>query len=95
MGAFARRSRAFKVGITNWPENRILQYEHEHPRHYSEMIVLYETTSRQNAANLERALIDYNWYRAELRNQIGGGGGRHGEGWYFLYMVRRRRHQAR
>ena len=90
IAALTRRSSAFKVGITNWPERRKRQYERDHPRHCSEMVVLYETASHRNASRLESLLIDYNWDRYELRNEIGGGGGRRGEGWYYLYVVRRR-----
>ena len=90
ISAFVKSSSAFKIGITNWPERRKREYETHHPRHYSEMIVLYATSSRGNAASLETQLIDHNWDRYELRNEIGGGGGPHGEGWYYLYIVRRR-----
>ena len=91
IGAYTRYSSAFKIGITNWPERRKREYERNNARHYSEMIVLYETSSRSHAGHMETQLIDQNWDRLELRNQIGGGGGPHGEGWYYLYIVRRRR----
>ena len=90
IGALVRESSAFKVGITNWPERRRRDYERDHPRHFSEMIVLYETSNRRNASQLESQLIEHNWDRYELKNEVGGGGGRHGEGWYYLYVVRRR-----
>ena len=90
IGALTRRSSAFKIGITNWPERRKLQYERNHPRHYSEMVVLYETESHRNVSRLESQLIDNYRDRYELRNETGGGGGRRGEGWYYLYVVRRR-----
>ena len=86
-----RNSSNFKIGITNWPEMRICQYERDFPRIFSEMIVLYETTTRINAAKLEADLIAYYWDWYKLKNKIGGGGGRYGEGWYYLYIVRRRR----
>lgn len=90
ISALTRRSSAFKVGITNWPEKRKREYERDYPRHFSEMIVLYETRSRSSASILESQLIEHNWYRSDLKNAVGGGGGRHGEGWYYLYVVRRR-----
>ena len=67
------------------------EYERNKPRHYSKMIVLYVTSSRSHAGHMETQLIDHNWDRLELRNEIGGGGGPYGEGWYYLYIVCRRR----
>ena len=87
--ALTRRSSAFKVGIANWPERRKRQYERDHPRHFSEMIVLYEIASHRNASRLESLLIDCNWDRYELRNETGGGGGRREEGLVYLHVVRR------
>ena len=69
------------------------QYEYHFPKSFSDMLVLYETRSRNNAAALETLLINHNSDRYELRNEKGGGGGRNGEGWYYLYIVRRRRHK--
>ena len=91
IGAYTKNASAFKIGITNWPERRKREYERTNPRHYSKMIVLYSTSSRSNAGHMERQLINHNWDRLELRNEIGGGGGPYGEGWYYLYIVRRRR----
>ena len=91
ISGYVKKSSAFKIGITNWPERRKDEYEKNSPRQYSEMIVLYETSSRSNAAEMETQLINHHWDRLELRNEIGGGGGPHGEGWYYLYIVRRRR----
>lgn len=91
IGALRRRACAFKVGITNHPEIRIRQYEKMHPRHYSEMRVIYRTSSRRNAAKLERQLITRNWFDPRSRNEVGGGGGKPGGGTYYLYVVRRRR----
>lgn len=93
ISALVKDSSAFNIGITNWPERRIHQYKYHFPKWFSEMIVLYETRSRDNAATLEKRLIAHNWDRYELRNERDGGGGRNGEGWYYLYVVRRRRHK--
>ena len=88
VGAYASRSVAFKIGITNDPEKRAGQYK-LHVSRLTEMIVLYETTSRENAAALERDLIDYRWeYDDKMAAEKGGGGGRKGEGWYYLYIAR-------
>ena len=86
ISAFARRSVSFKIGITNWPERRASQYR-SNGSVFGEMIVLYETRIRRNAAELEARLINHNWDRYKLGNERGGGGGRHGEGWYFLYVA--------
>ena len=88
IGALVRRADSFKIGITNWPERRANQHENHYGSEFSEMIVLYQTRTRRNAADLEAKLIDYNWYHYKLRNERGGGGGRYGEGWYFLYLMR-------
>jgi len=89
IAALTSRSSAFKVGIANWPERRKRQYERDHPRRFSEIVVLYETASHRNASRLESLLIDCNWDRYELRNETGGGGGRRGEGLNYLHVARR------
>ena len=91
LGGYKKHLSAFKIGITNDPENRKRQYEKDYPRYFGEMIVLYETTSLSNARKLEKQLIDKNWEDERLINEIGGGGGKPGEGPYYLYIVRRRR----
>lgn len=92
VGAIKRRSCAFKIGITNSPRTRIRQYEDEHPRHYGEMLVLYRTSSRKNAAELEKLLISKHQSDRRNRNRRGGGGGRPGRGLrHYLYIVRRHR----
>lgn len=91
IGALKRRSCAFKIGITNRPKTRMRQYEKSNPRHYSEMRVIYRTSSRRNAAELERQLVDRNWLDPRIRNEVGGGGGKPGAGKYYLYLVRRHR----
>ena len=88
VSALVRQSESFKIGITNWPERRAGQHQRYYGSEFSEMIVLYHTRTRKNAAELEKKLINYNWDRYELRNERDGGGGRYGEGWYFLYLMR-------
>ena len=88
VGALARNERSFKIGITNWPEQRIRWYRRNYDKEFDEMIVLYETRSQANAAILERDLVDYNWYHRGIWNERAGGAGRQGAGWYFLYIVR-------
>ena len=91
IGGLKRHASAIKVGITNCPETRLRQYETTCPRHYSEMVVLYRTSTRRNAAEVERRQIARNGHDRRLRNERGGGGGRPGKGAYYLYVVRRRR----
>ena len=86
VGALVRDASGFKIGMTNWPQTRASQYGAS----YHEMIVLYETSSRNNAMDLEDRLIDY--YRNNYdtcENRAAGYGGRPGEGWYYVYVVRR------
>lgn len=85
----ANHARAFRIGITNDPEQRMSAYRSE-GRGYDKMIVLYSTRSRKNAVKLEKELIDHNWGWDKLKNFRGGGGGPHGEGGYYLYIVLRR-----
>ena len=86
---YANYARAFRIGITNWPEQRARAYRSE-GWEFDEMIVLYSTRSRDNAVKLEMELINHNWEWDKLENYRGGGGGTHGEGWYYLYIALRR-----
>ena len=86
---YANHARAFRIGITNWPEQRASAYRSEGWK-FDKMIVLYSTQSRKNAVKLEKELIEHNWEWDKLENYRGGGGGTHGEGWYYLYIVLRR-----
>ena len=87
VSALVKNSEGFKIGMTNSPSTRASAYGES----YDEMIVLYETSSRKNAQELEKGLIAYyieNYDKCE--NQMAGGGGKPGEGWYYVYVVRRR-----
>ena len=86
VSALVRKSEGFKIGMTNRPPTRAGAYGES----YDEMIVLYETSSRKNAQELERKLIDYYCENYEpCENRRRGGGGPRGEGWYYVYVVRR------
>ena len=91
LGALRRWSRSFKIGITNSPEARIAHYESTEPRRYGEMRVIYRTSSRTNAVKLEKRLVGRYRYDPLNKNERDGGGGPHGNGAYYLYVVRRRR----
>ena len=82
VSALVRDASGFRIGMTNWPPTRGSQ----HGGSYHEMIVLYETSSRNNM-ELERQLIDH--YRETCENRGPGAEGRPGEGWYYVYVVRR------
>ena len=86
---YSNNASAFRIGITNWPERRAGQYR-QHGWDYDEMIVLYETSTRTNAVSLEQKLIRHNWHKDTLEVERDGGGGRHGKGWYYLYVALRR-----
>jgi hypothetical protein len=79
------RARAFKIGITNHPERRFRQ---SYAGTYDDMIVIYQSSSRQFIREMERDLIEYN--RVLCNNLIGGGGGRATTGPFYLYIVRER-----
>jgi len=78
------RARSFKVGITNNPYARAANYGSE----YDEMILVYETSSDKNLREVERILTAY--YTGWSDNRNDGGGGRRGDGPYYVYVVLRR-----
>lgn len=75
--------RRFKIGITNNPRRRWRKYEN----FYDDMVVVYGTTSVTHVFSLECSLIDHNFDVCE--NIRTGGGGRVGDGPYYLYVVRK------
>lgn len=79
------RVRAFKIGITTNPERR---FRESYAGQYDEMIVVYQTSSRQYVCDVERDLVEHNW--ALCNNRVGGGGGRSSTGPFYLYIVRNR-----
>lgn len=86
ISAYTRRGRVrgFKIGITNDPERRFREaYAHA----YHKMAVVYQSTSIDNVAELERLLIEHNRELAD--NIIAGGGGNYGAPPYYLYVVMR------
>lgn len=85
ISGYARRADAFRIGITNSPENRAYPYLREG---WDRMIVLYRTTSPPNVRRLEKALLRHNWEREDLYNyQEGGRVGMNAERQYYLYVV--------
>ncbi len=75
----------FKIGITNAPQRRADEYDYNRLG-YTQMLVIYETSSINHVRGLESNLIAH--YGDDCDNSIGGGGGRVGVGPYYLYIVR-------
>ena len=97
VGALSRHGRFHqKIGITNWPERRWAQAYRDYG--WSDMHVLYGSSSLAHVQSLERLLI--NAFRGQLvrsdgyfHNAVGGGGGRHAIcGPYYLYAVGARKY---
>ena len=81
----------FKIGITGNPENRATSQEY---REYSELILLYRTTSQARVRQWERhAAPIVRRFHARCANEEGslGAGNLGNARWYYLYIVRRRR----
>ena len=85
VSALVRKSEGFKIEMTNRPPTRAGAYGED----YDEMIVLYETSTRKNAEELERELICHYLNREDCENQVCGGAGPPGRGRYYVYVVRR------
>jgi predicted GIY-YIG superfamily endonuclease len=80
----AGRVRKFWIGTTSKPERRFAQ---RYARKYDRMIVVYRTSSKAFARQVEKRLIKH--YRRVAANRIRGGGGDIGGPPYFLYIVLR------
>ncbi|MDT7540534.1 MAG: hypothetical protein QOE33_438 [Acidobacteriota bacterium] len=78
------RTRGFKIGITNNPERR---FQDAYAHAYHKMAVVYQSSSINNVAELERELIRHNYELAD--NIISGGGGNYGDPPYYMYVVMR------
>jgi hypothetical protein len=82
------RTTHYKVGITNDPERRASNYGAV----YSQMIVVYKSSSEKNIRLMEAFLTEYiREHRQDPRcdNINEGGGGPCGDPPYFLYVVRK------
>ncbi len=86
VSAYARTDRclSFKIGITNNPVKRASDYRN-HGTAYDEMIVLYETSSLNHVRNMETILCER--FLGMSDNINAGGGGRTGQGPFYLYLV--------
>ena len=79
---YRRSSSSFKIGITNDPDRRAMEYGFT----YDVMVVLYRTSSDRFVRQIESLLIEEYWYDCD--NTVGGGGGSRGCPPYYLYIVR-------
>ena len=84
ISAYTRGGISFKIGITSGYYTRAGWYRRN--TRYSEMILLYQTSSDDHARDLERDMIDYYWEYCD--NSISGGGGSMSGPPYYLYIVR-------
>ena len=78
----------YKIGITNNPERRAKDYE-LHATRYNEMLVIYETQSRNFAKTVERQITEY--LEGFCDNKIMGGGGNYGQPPYYVYIAREKK----
>ena len=88
IAAYVRGGIGYRIGFTNNPETRARQRPYNNGQ-YSEMIVLYKTTSDRFVRQLEIALTNYFWESEGLEAERGAGGGAKGEPPHYLYMVRK------
>ncbi len=70
------------IGITSDYQERA----EAHASEYDEMILIYQTASKENVRALERDLIEH--YQEYLENENAGGGGALGDPPHYLYIVR-------
>jgi hypothetical protein len=88
LGQYTRYCRHFKIGLTSNPEQRWNAYKRDG---WSDMIVVYSTSSEKYAADAETLLIDHGLkdnYIPQCWNRIRGGSGlASGYGWYCIYIV--------
>lgn len=85
ISSLTRRNKVskFKIGFTSDPSKRATAYVDSFDR----MVLVYQTSSHQNVALLERLMIEHNSELSE--NLVSGGGGRKGQPPFYLYVVLR------
>jgi len=85
LGQFARWSgSSIYIGVTGSTGSR----EAYHDRNgWSDMVYLYETSSRKYAYEMERRLIDHCRSRGYSANAISGGSGLKDYNWFYIYML--------
>ena len=79
---YARDARGFRIGRTSSPESR---WTSEYQDIYSEMVVIYETSSQDHVAEVEAALIEF--FADDADNDQEGSSGPWGEPPYYGYVV--------
>lgn len=90
-----KRERDFKIGITNDPDRRAMEYDSREGGKYHDMVVLYQGGTFDRVRSLERMLVGKHLHREGSDNKQEGGSGPAGEKRtaYYLYIVRSRPHR--
>ena len=83
ISAYKHYRPSFKIGITGYPYQRKAYYRSEP---YTEMIVIYSTSSKRYIRLMEKILVD--GYQEHSDNISRGGGGDVTGPPYYLYIVR-------
>lgn len=78
----------YKIGITNNPKRRSKEYE-LHATRYTEMLLIYKTSSIFYAKSVEKKLTEY--LAGYCDNKIMGGGGNYGAAPYYVYIAREKK----
>ena len=93
LGAYARHSAGFKVGVSAYPDRRWSKYRDDEGD-WRVMVVIYQTTSPDSVRDAESLLVEHGWERHpdKIRNKTGGGGGGGGAPpggaeYYYVYVV--------
>jgi len=76
---------SFKIGITNNPRRRQKAYV-AHGTRYTNMLVIYKTTSLDYVTSVEKELTKY--LDGFSDNKVSGGGGNYSHPPYYVYIVR-------
>lgn len=88
LGQYARAGKQFKVGVTVDPERRWREHA---PDEWSEMVVMYQTSSANYVRQAEKDLIDRGWREKFADNSWnaapGGEGVRRGRSMYYVYVL--------
>lgn len=88
LGQYARHCDRFKVGLTVDPEQRWTDHAADK---WTEMVVVYHTSSSRYAAQMEKELIQHGWNSRVLAwswNEVRGGGGLRRDYYdYYIYVL--------
>lgn len=79
---------SFKIGITNNPSRRQKAYI-AHATRYTDMLVIYRTSSLTYVTEVEKELTRY--LDGFSDNRVSGGGGNYSTPPYYVYIVREKK----